>query len=163
MPGPPFRNRESIRRQGTPWLPCHDNLKGESIRAMFSPLRFQGFGTCLNAERSLLHRNQKMLPILDIVRVPDKGTDWQLSGCLWFLFQLETHLFRQTIPFQAIDPLVRQDAVLPRSYTPARSWDDMIDVAFLGASFLPVYWQWPPSRSQIPLAESLGRRFGTLL
>ena len=82
---------------------------------MFSPLRFQGFGTCLNAERSLLHRNQKMFPVLDIVRVPDKGTDWQLSGCLWFLFQLETYLFRQTIPFQAIDSLVRQDAVLLRS------------------------------------------------
>jgi len=54
-----------------------------------------------------------MLPISDVVSVPNKGTDRQLPGCLRFLLQLKTYLFRQTVTFQTVDALIRQDAVLP--------------------------------------------------
>jgi hypothetical protein len=98
MPGAPFRNRESVL--GTPWLQCANNLTGESIAQRSQRRNWSGalnelllvllplgvWGTRLNAKHSLLHRNQKMLPILDIMSVPNEGTDRQLSGCLWFLF-----------------------------------------------------------------------------
>src|ERR1700722_17060542 len=98
-----------------------------------------------------------MFPITDIVRVPDKGTDWQFSRCLGFLFQLETHFLGQTIPFQTVNPLVRQNAVLPGRESTPRSRDDMIDIAFVGSEFLAGVLAVPA----VPLPDSLGREFGS--
>ena len=100
-----------------------------------------------------------MLPVIDIVSVPDKGTDGQLSRCPRFLFQLETHFLRQTIPFQAIDPLVRQDAVLPGSQPTTRSRYDMINIAFVRSKFLAGVL----AVSTVPFPDSLSRELGSAL
>ena len=104
-----------------------------------------------------------MLPIPDIVSIANKGADRQLPRCLRLLFQLETDLFRQTIALQAIDPLVRQDAVLPRGEAAARTRHDMIDVALMGSEFFARVLAMAAVPFPNPLGGKLGRRFGTLL
>src|ERR1700731_982125 len=61
--------------------------KGPRIASLKPTNRDDSLTAPPNAERrTLFHRNQKMLPIADIVGVPNKGTDRQLTGCLRFLF-----------------------------------------------------------------------------
>src|SRR5580700_9477507 len=97
-----------------------------------------------------------MLPIPDIVRIANEGADGEFPGCLRLLFQLEPYLFWQTIAFQAIDPLIRQDAVLPGGEAAARTRHDMVDVALMRSEFFARVLAVAP----VSFPNSLGRKLG---
>jgi hypothetical protein len=158
MPRGQFRNWE--RLAFGVWRSPFAESVGEASRECWAFWRQNMtlyLGMPANGERRTLapslRRNQKMLPVIDIVSVPDKGTDGQLSRGLRFLFQLETHFLRQTISLQAVNPLVRQNAVLPGSQPAARSRYDMIDIAFVRSEFLAGVL----AVSTVPFPDSLSR------
>jgi hypothetical protein len=95
-----------------------------------------------------------MIPVGDVVRVTDAIGHRQFARRSWFFLQLQSHLFRQAIPFQTIDPLVGKHTIFPARLASSRPWDNMIDVSLVRGQLLPGVL----ALSSVPLPDPFGRK-----
>jgi hypothetical protein len=96
-----------------------------------------------------------MFPIRYIMSVPNEIGHRQFAGYLRFFLQLQPQLFGQPVAFKAVDPLIRQHAILPSCLPPSRTRKHMIDITFMRGEFSTGVLAF----TTIPLPDSFGGKF----
>jgi hypothetical protein len=105
--------------------------------------------------------SEEVLPVADAVVVADQtvaGTTRGATGCLR---RRRPTSWGRRLALREFYFAVREDAVVAGRLAAARTRDDVVDVAFFLRELAAVYWQTPPSRSQMQRAPKRGRRRGT--